>query len=236
MSGSSSDFESEGEDEWIPWFCALKGNELFCEVDEAYVQDNFNLVGLEKLVDYYEQALDMITDNFNQDGIDHDQHEQMSNDAEVLYGLVHARYILTAKGLNDMYQKFRAAEFGQCCRVLCGNHPLLPVGLSDHPQQDCVKLYCGRCNEVYHTRSAKQEGERRKGKDCESSIAKSSNYLYHRNTTLYSCLLFLDVLHSQKSTGPFSARLFPIYSTSHSPKRGYGHRFNTFMLICSLRS
>jgi hypothetical protein len=46
-SQESSEMESEEEEDyqWIPWFCSLKGNEFFSQIDADFIQDAFNLTG-----------------------------------------------------------------------------------------------------------------------------------------------------------------------------------------------
>lgn len=59
LSSNSSDYAANS---WVTWFLSTKGNEYFCEVDEEYILDRFNLTGLNGEVQHYPQALDLVTD------------------------------------------------------------------------------------------------------------------------------------------------------------------------------
>lgn len=86
---------------FVPQFISSRGNEYFCEIDEEYLTDRFNLTALNTEVQYYQYALDLITDVFDLDA-DDDLREQIEKSARHLYGLVHARYIVTTRGLAKM--------------------------------------------------------------------------------------------------------------------------------------
>jgi casein kinase II subunit beta len=137
--------------------------------------DRFNLTGLNTEVQYYQYALDLITDVFDLDA-DDDLREQIEKSARHLYGLVHARYIVTTRGLAKMVcslpflllgfvsllillclklDKYKKGDFGKCPRVLCDQHPLLPMGQSDLPNQKTVKLYCAKCEDIYNPKSSR---------------------------------------------------------------------------------
>ena len=62
-------YESESPSEsgtegltWISWFCSLTGHQYFAEVAEEFIEDDFNLTGLNLLVPFYKEALEMILD------------------------------------------------------------------------------------------------------------------------------------------------------------------------------
>lgn len=153
---NSETTESEDETSWITWFVSIRGNDFFCEVEEPFIQDDFNLTGLSSQVPYYDYALDMILDiDIPLDVLTEEQHEVVETAAEVLYGLIHARYILTTAGMNRMYEKFQNVDFGRCPRSLCQGQPVLPVGLSDMTREFSVEVFCPRCHETYHPRSSK---------------------------------------------------------------------------------
>ncbi|PVU87063.1 hypothetical protein BB560_006552 [Smittium megazygosporum] len=125
MSNSDSDSDSEFSKSWVEWFLSIKGNEFFCEVDEEYMLDFFNLTGLNAEIPCFQEALELITDNLG-----------------------------TAQ-FPFIQEKHRRKEFGVCPRVLCANNPLLPVGIYDAPKQHPVVLYCGLCEDIYNVRQNK---------------------------------------------------------------------------------
>ena len=77
----------------------------------------------------------------------------MFGHAKDLYGLIHARYILTSRGMVKMLQKYEDLEFGHCPNVACQNFPVLPVGLSNELRVELVKVFCPRCEQVYRATS-----------------------------------------------------------------------------------
>lgn len=191
-----SQSSSQAPDSWIGTFCNLVGHEYFAEVSEDFIEDDFNLTGLQAQVPMYKEALEMILDvepsdtnssalseeeedeEEEDDGILGDEldepaangaarrqsgvsstgrrHGRTSSDAsviessaELLYGLIHARYITSRPGIQQMMEKYELSHFGFCPRVYCSGTKVLPVGLTDTPGQQTVKLFCPSCLDVY---------------------------------------------------------------------------------------
>ena len=46
----------------MEWFCQLKDNGMFCEIDRAFLEDNFNSAGLEDVVPFFSRAMDIVLD------------------------------------------------------------------------------------------------------------------------------------------------------------------------------
>ncbi|KAL2832346.1 casein kinase II regulatory subunit-domain-containing protein [Aspergillus pseudoustus] len=173
---------SEGAPEsWISSFCSLMGHEFFAEVSEDFIEDDFNLTGLQSQVPMYKEALEMILDVEPEEDEDEEEEEEEEEDedellgdekppgyrrerrharvasdlsviessAELLYGLIHQRYITSRPGIQQMLEKYEMQHFGVCPRVYCNGCKVLPVGRSDTPGQETVKLFCPSCQDLY---------------------------------------------------------------------------------------
>lgn len=144
------------ETTWVEWFCSLKGNEFFVEVDEEYIQDDFNLTGLSQIIPYYDTALSIILDE-EEDGRGPEADQEVIETAcQMLYGLIHSRYILTTRGIQALYEKFSEGVYGTCWNESCRteNKFVLPIG-SDVVGDGGTDIYCPHCGERYTPRSAR---------------------------------------------------------------------------------
>ncbi|KAI8331339.1 casein kinase II, regulatory subunit [Chlamydoabsidia padenii] len=136
---------------WVDWFLGLNGNDYFCKVDDSFIMDRFNLTKLDEYIPcYYSEALDMLTDHFDYREYDQGTRMEIEKMARHLYGLIHARFILTNTGMAKMMIKYKQEVYGNCPRYFCKNQPLLPVGISDQPLTTSLKLFCPYCKDVYN--------------------------------------------------------------------------------------
>lgn len=168
---------------WVNTFCSELGHEYFAEVSEEFIEDDFNLTGLQSQVPMYKDALETILDvEPDSDELDYGEEEEDEEDedvrrdeygnkvdnygnkllyrslsdhnviessAELLYGLIHQRFITSRPGIQQMAEKYEAQHFGHCPRVFCNTTKVLPVGIYDTPGIDTVKLFCPSCLDVY---------------------------------------------------------------------------------------
>ena len=181
---------SQAPESWISAFCSLVGHEYFAEVSEDFIEDDFNLTGLQSQVPMYKEALEMILDVEPEDASDEEEEDEEDDDeddddmqqdggeggrgyrrsdaaerrhlrmasdlsviessAEMLYGLIHQRFITSRPGIQQMAEKYEMGHFGHCPRVHCHGAKVLPVGCSDIPGQETVKLFCPSCLDVYN--------------------------------------------------------------------------------------
>ncbi|XP_002138982.2 suppressor-of-stellate-like protein [Drosophila pseudoobscura] len=136
-----------GDDSWVGWFLSQIGNEFLCRVPLEFMRDKFNLYDLESEVVNFSKSLDTIMDpefcanNWVGDGA--------HIESERLYGLIHARYIMTAPGIDAMRRKYEYGDFGICPRVYCEGQHVLPIGLSEKSYESTVKIFCPCCRDIY---------------------------------------------------------------------------------------
>ncbi|TID28328.1 hypothetical protein CANINC_002505 [Pichia inconspicua] len=148
MSDSSTS-DSSQEEPWIVQYVTGFGKDFFVEVAPEFIEDDFNLTGLSSCVPYYKEALDLILDLEPEVSIAQSDVALIEHAAELLYGLIHARYIITKQGMIAMAKKYENNCFGSCPRYYCEGTHMLPIGRFDSPGYETVRLYCPNCNDIY---------------------------------------------------------------------------------------
>ena len=147
-SNNDKRFPVEEPIDWIHWFCKLKGNEYFVEIDEDFIKKEENLEGINT-----KNFIKIILSEKNTR--DYDLTKELLielQEIREIYGFIHKRFINTPEGLGHMREKFINGIYGCCPRMLCNKQVLLPVGLSEDMRYSQVKVFCPLCQEVYKPR------------------------------------------------------------------------------------
>ncbi len=148
--------DKRAESDWVRRFCQTPGHEFFCAVPASFLADEFNWLGLPSDV----AAIDVLLGRKGTPSRGARGRPPLPWDdaaARRMYGLVHARFIITQKGLNAMREKFERGDFGRCPRLGCEGQALLPAGMWEEEATDkeerggsgVVKVFCPRCQELY---------------------------------------------------------------------------------------
>jgi casein kinase II subunit beta len=135
---------NSGDSNWIDNHLSKKGNNFLCRVDEAFIADHFNLYGLTSSssgADFYRviirdlrgskmatrnsslcffQTLKRILNTDDETDASSStlqfREEAEEREAERLYGLIHARYIMTRRGMDLMQEMLMHKVFSSCPR------------------------------------------------------------------------------------------------------------------------
>ena len=153
---------------WAELVPELPGFKGVARVPASYLNDAFNFHELRDLFEKrrYKHCLEIIR------GTVSSRHpiaargrppvkEMMNNplfgDALRLYALVHARYILTRAGQEDMRQKYVRGYFGKCTRFHCKRQPCLPYGPRTEYRKNGWLKFCPRCKDLHWPNHKKGE-------------------------------------------------------------------------------
>jgi len=138
------------EQSWIDWLIEQPLGQYFVPIDREFLENMFSYYGLRQKVPNFKQALEIIKGPYLRDDIR--PKEWPSNIDEYglcLYGLLHARFLLTESGLQKMRQKYCEADFHVCPRTLCRKTKCLPYGPSDDVGQSSLRIFCPKCRDIY---------------------------------------------------------------------------------------
>ena len=144
-SKSDKRFPEVEQTDWIHWFCRLRGNEFFVEIDENFLKNEENLVGI-NCKQFIKTFLSEKPKNKNE--LTRELLEEYQEIREI-YGLIHKRFIQTQLGMGLVREKFLDGVYGYCPRLLCNKQVMLPIGLSEDMRYSQVKVFCPLCQEVY---------------------------------------------------------------------------------------
>jgi casein kinase II subunit beta len=135
-------------------FVDTSASSWLVEIDDYYLESSVSYQDLSRKVSHYPRAADIVKGRrLDVSGISKDYVTKLGSATAKLYGLLHARFLLTGEGVDKLSQKVAAGIYGVCPRVACGDANLLPMGLTGEPGIATVKRWCLKCHDIYENQS-----------------------------------------------------------------------------------
>ena len=146
--------DNEGESRWVHRFCATPGHEFYSEIPMSFIRDPVTTATVCDSIDspYVKYAIKILNGEIDTQAGLYSKSKTIAIETvtEELYNLLHGRYVLTDDGLKSVRAKYDDGVYGQCLRVFCRGHHLLPIGLHDHQGESTVKCFCPKCRDIYN--------------------------------------------------------------------------------------
>lgn len=166
---------------WARKYILSRPKDALLPIPREYLSDGFNLVNIAPVIHkifhehgnttvqststIYKSAIKLILEAEEEEGMMKSTaiSKDIQHAAEVVYQLVHARFVCSPRGLDTIRRMFERNAFsgtvypifGRCSRISCNGTALLPYGVSDHYDilekgsiQRKAMRYCCCCKEV----------------------------------------------------------------------------------------
>lgn len=142
---------NEGKIQWIDWLIMQPFGKYFVRIDDDFLENIYNFYGIRQKIANFKLSLDIIRGFYrNPEEFPKEWPHNINDYAICLYGLLHARYLLTKEGQEKMYKKYKENKFEFCPRTFCKGIHCLPYGVSDEIGNSMMQLFCPNCNDVYY--------------------------------------------------------------------------------------
>lgn len=164
---------------WARKFILSRPKDALLPIPIEFLSDGFNLVNIASVISkmhrlnensnmaqessLYKDSIKLILEEDEEKMNSFQIPEEVQHAAEIIYHIVHARFICSPRGLDmvrRMFQKnlsnhFIHPIFGRCSRITCDGTPLLPFGVSHaydiqgrRTADRKAMRYCCNCKEV----------------------------------------------------------------------------------------
>ena len=129
---------------WIDYFLKQPENRFLCRVDNNFIQSKASKIKDQFPFTHLPEALEFLLNGRTEIS------NNIMEEAKILYGLIHAQYLMTEAGQEQMLAKFHNHDFEKCPRTLCKNCQCLPFGSKSIYGKSKLQLFCPNCTDSYN--------------------------------------------------------------------------------------